>query len=72
MDILIRTSGESRLSDFMLWQLTHAQLLFTDVLWPAFTFWDLLKALVQWQMARPELKRVAQSAEQRRRAHAIL
>ena len=71
VDILIRTSGESRLSDFLLWQLSHAQLQFTDVLWPAFSFWDLLKALVQWQMARPQLKRIALSAEQRRQTHAI-
>ena len=71
VDILIRTSGESRLSDFMLWQLAHAQLQFTDVLWPAFSFWDLLKALVYWQMAHPELKKVARCAEQQRRAHAV-
>ena len=71
MDILIRTSGESRLSDFLLWQLAHAQLQFTDVLWPAFSFWDLLKALAQWQMAHPELKRVTKAAEQHRRAHAL-
>lgn len=70
VDILIRTSGESRLSDFLLWQLAHAQLQFTDVLWPAFSFWDLLKALVQWQMAHSELSRVAKSAKQQGRAYA--
>ena len=72
VDILIRTSGESRLSDFLLWQLSSAQLRFTDVLWPAFTFWDLLKALVQWQMAKPELEQIARSAEQRRQAVAAV
>ena len=72
VDILIRTSGESRLSDFLLWQLSHAQVQFTDVLWPAYSFWDLLKALVQWQMARSELKRIAMLAEQRRQTHTIV
>jgi undecaprenyl diphosphate synthase len=36
-DLLIRTGGESRVSNFMLWQLAYTELFFTDVLWPAFT-----------------------------------
>ncbi len=70
VDILIRTSGESRLSDFLLWQSGTAQLQFTDVLWPEFSFWDLLKALVLWQLARPDLERIGQAAERRRQTHA--
>ena len=58
MDLLIRTSGESRLSDFMLWQVSHAQIVFADVLWPEFSFLDLLRALVQYQIAHTDLKRL--------------
>ena len=36
LDLLIRTSGELRLSNFLLWQAAYAELLFTDVLWPDF------------------------------------
>ena len=36
-DLLIRTGGESRVSNFLLWQLAYTELFFTDVLWPAFT-----------------------------------
>ncbi|MCR4777988.1 MAG: isoprenyl transferase [Lachnospiraceae bacterium] len=44
-DLLIRTSGEQRLSGFLLWQLSYAELYFTDVLWPDFTKEDLIKAI---------------------------
>lgn len=44
-DLLIRTGGESRISNFMLWQLAYAELYFTDVLWPDFDVPHFLKAL---------------------------
>ena len=44
-DLLIRTSGEQRLSNYMLWQLGYAEFYFTDVLWPDFTKEDLIKAI---------------------------
>ncbi len=50
-DLLIRTGGESRISNFMLWQLAYAELYFTDVLWPDFDVLQLLKAL-DWFAAR--------------------
>ncbi len=50
-DLLIRTGGESRISNFMLWQLAYAELYFTDVLWPDFDVPQLLKAL-DWFAAR--------------------
>ena len=44
-DVIIRTSGESRLSNFMLWQSAYAELYFTDVLWPDFSRADLETAI---------------------------
>lgn len=50
-DLLIRTGGESRISNFMLWQLAYAELFFTDALWPNFTV-DLLDQAIAWYGAR--------------------
>ncbi|MPQ25817.1 isoprenyl transferase [Bacillus paralicheniformis] len=48
-DLLIRTSGEIRLSNFMLWQLAYSEFLFTDVLWPDFKDVHLLQAIGEYQ-----------------------
>ncbi len=48
-DLLIRTSGEYRISNFLLWQLAYAELYFTDVLWPDFGPEDLQKAVTEFQ-----------------------
>ncbi|CAH1180346.1 unnamed protein product [Phaedon cochleariae] len=48
-DILIRTSGEVRLSDFLLWQLSGTEIYFTDVLWPEFCIWHLLGCVFKYQ-----------------------
>ncbi len=48
-DLLIRTSGEYRISNFLLWQLAYTELYFTDVLWPDFKKDDLLKAIAVYQ-----------------------
>ena len=48
-DLLIRTSGEYRISNFLLWQLAYSELYFTDVLWPDFKKDDLLKAITVYQ-----------------------
>ena len=45
VDLLIRTGGEQRLSDFLLWESAYAELFFTDVLWPDFTEADLAAAV---------------------------
>jgi undecaprenyl diphosphate synthase len=49
VDLLIRTSGEQRISNFLLWQLAYAELYFTDVLWPDFKKEDLYKAILNYQ-----------------------
>jgi len=48
-ELMIRTSGELRISNFLLWQLAYAELYFTDVLWPDFTKDDLYKAIIDYQ-----------------------
>lgn len=47
-DLLIRTGGEKRLSNFLLWQSAYAELFFTDVLWPNFSDKDLEEALIEF------------------------
>ena len=48
LDLLIRTSGEVRLSNFLLWQAAYAEMLFLDVLWPDFTPDHLKQALAEF------------------------
>ena len=48
-DLLIRTSGEMRISNFLLWQIAYAELYVTDTLWPDFTRTDLLQAVLAYQ-----------------------
>jgi short-chain Z-isoprenyl diphosphate synthase len=48
-DLIIRTSGEVRLSGFLLWQSAHSEFYFTDVFWPAFRRVDLLRAMRAYQ-----------------------
>lgn len=48
-DLIIRTSGEVRLSDFMLWQSQRSTLMFVDALWPEITIWDFMKAIFHFQ-----------------------
>ena len=50
LDLLIRTSGEQRLSNFMLWQAAYAELYFTDMLWPDFDGRALAEALDAFRM----------------------
>ncbi len=48
-DLLIRTGGEIRISNFLLWQLSYSELYFTDRLWPEFTEKDLIEAIDDYQ-----------------------
>lgn len=49
VDLVIRTSGEHRISNFLLWQIAYAEFYFTEVLWPDFTEEELYKALISYQ-----------------------
>ncbi|MFI3175591.1 MAG: polyprenyl diphosphate synthase, partial [Bacillota bacterium] len=48
-ELLIRTSGEERISNFLLWQIAYSELYFTDELWPDFDETSLLKAIISYQ-----------------------
>lgn len=48
-ELMIRTSGELRLSNYLLWQLAYSELVFTDVLWPDFTIDEYEKAIIEYQ-----------------------
>ncbi|MBS4167427.1 polyprenyl diphosphate synthase [Parachlamydia sp. AcF125] len=54
-DLLIRTSGEWRISNFLLWQISYTEVYITDVLWPDFTPFHLLEALYDFQKRKRRL-----------------
>lgn len=60
-DLFIRTGGEKRISNFLIWQLAYSELYFTDVLWPDFSKEDLNDAL-QWYASRE--RRFGKTSEQ--------
>jgi undecaprenyl diphosphate synthase len=49
VDLVIRTSGEHRISNFLLWQIAYAEFYFTNVLWPDFSEEDLYEAIISYQ-----------------------
>lgn len=48
-DLLIRTSGESRVSNFLLWQIAYSEIYVTETLWPDFSRYELLRAIIDFQ-----------------------
>ena len=50
VDLLIRTGRERRLSDFLLWEASYAELVFSDVMWPEFTAGDLAAAVDEFRV----------------------
>ena len=48
-DLFIRTSGEYRVSNFLLWQMAYSEMVFLDVLWPDFTRRHLFEAVAEYQ-----------------------
>ncbi|XP_071494705.1 dehydrodolichyl diphosphate synthase complex subunit DHDDS-like [Diadema antillarum] len=55
-DLLVRTSGEVRLSDFLLWQSGYSVLSFVNVLWPEFSIWHLFAAVLHYQSKYPSVQ----------------
>jgi undecaprenyl diphosphate synthase len=49
LDLMVRTSGERRISNFLLWQAAYAELYFTEILWPDFRELELLQAIAEYQ-----------------------
>ena len=61
-DLIIRTSGELRLSNFLIWQAAYAEFYFTEVLWPDFKKEDLYKAILDYQNRKRRMGRTNSSA----------
>lgn len=57
-DLLIRTSGEQRVSNFLLWQMAYTELYFTSVLWPDFSEKEYIKALLDYQKRERRFGRI--------------
>jgi len=62
-DLFIRTGGEQRISNFMLWQLAYAELYFTDTLWPAFDRNELDKAIASYQKRERRFGRTSEQLQ---------
>ena len=59
VDLFVRSSGEQRTSNFLLWQSAYAEMVFLDTLWPDFDRRDLWRAIEIYASARPPLRRRA-------------
>uniref|UniRef100_A0A8C5L3N4 Alkyl transferase n=1 Tax=Jaculus jaculus TaxID=51337 RepID=A0A8C5L3N4_JACJA len=70
-DVLIRTSGEVRLSDFLLWQTSHSCLVFQPVLWPEYTFWNLCEAILRYQMNHSALQKARDLYAEEQKRHQL-
>ncbi len=68
VDLLIRTSGEQRLSDFLLWECAYAEMVFTPRMWPDFTAADLAAAVAEFHRRERRFGAVAAVEATRRTA----
>ncbi len=65
VDLLIRTSGEVRLSNFLLWQIAYAELQFLDILWPDFTEEDLYRCIYDFQHKERRFGQISEQLDQK-------
>ena len=63
VDFMIRTSGEKRISNFLLWQIAYAELYFTDTLWPDFKKENLFKAILEYQSRERRFGKTSEQIE---------
>ncbi len=61
-DLLIRTGGEFRISNFLLWQISYAELYFTDILWPDFRRYEFLKAIEHYSKRNRRFGRLSSNS----------
>ncbi|MBF0500326.1 MAG: di-trans,poly-cis-decaprenylcistransferase [Candidatus Riflebacteria bacterium] len=66
-DLIIRTSGELRTSNFLLWQSAYSELLFTPVFWPDFDEVEFLQAVAQFQLRQRRFGKIGEQAEDRKK-----
>ncbi len=64
VDLLIRTSGEHRVSNFLLWQIAYAEFYFTNVLWPDFTEEHLYEAIISYQQRERRFGKTSEQIKQ--------
>jgi len=64
-ELLIRTSGEKRVSNFLLWQIAYAELYFTNTLWPEFSEEEFFKALVEYQTRERRFGKISEQITKR-------
>jgi undecaprenyl diphosphate synthase len=64
IDLLIRTSGEHRISNFLLWQIAYSELFFTEVLWPDFTEENLYEAIISYQKRERRFGKTSEQIKQ--------
>ncbi|XP_031827321.1 dehydrodolichyl diphosphate synthase subunit [Nomia melanderi] len=57
-DLLIRTSGEVRFSDFLMWQISNTCIYFSNILWPEFNVWDFLNAIFYYQRCYSDIQKI--------------
>jgi undecaprenyl diphosphate synthase len=69
-DLLIRTSGEMRISNFFLWQIAYSELYVTDTLWPDFREAEFLRSLAHYQQRERRFGRTSEQQQERERAGA--